>query len=203
MYKLAEWEVDVNGDCISCTWISDSETFRNNLSFLCRLFLLCCHPVNCICCGSRSHFLLFQASSGTDNSITGGARKPYGSAKGFCSLLWITPTHLSKLASFKGSANISAQHEHSADMPLQKRSVFVPSLMLQQIYRSEQNSYMTKNFQQYGLVESRLIVLIQLWGQFYDSHQFFCNMTFNDIWVLKFHLQENCHGKEPESNEWL
>lgn len=128
---------------------------------------------------------------------------PYGSAKGFCSLLWITPTQLSKLASVKGSTNISAQHEQSADMPLQERSVFMPSLMPQQIYRSEQNSYMTKNFRQYGLVESHLIVLIQLWGQFYDSHQFFCNMTFNDIWVLKFHLQENCHGKEPERNEWL
>lgn len=74
----------------------------------------------------------------------------------------------------------------------------MPTLMLQQVHMSEQNSYMAKNFQQYGLAETCLIILIQLWDQFYDSHQFYCNMTFNDIWVLKFHLQENCHGKEPE-----
>lgn len=74
----------------------------------------------------------------------------------------------------------------------------MPTLMLQQVHMSEQNSYMAKNFQQYGLAETCLIILIQLWDQFYDSHQFYCNMTFNDIWVLKFHLRENCHGKEPE-----
>lgn len=44
----------------------------------------------------------------------------------------------------------------------------------------------------------RLIALILLWDQFHDSHQFYCNMTFNDIYFLKFHLQENCHDKEPE-----
>lgn len=90
-------------------------------------------------------------------------------------------TQLSKLSRFEGSTNNSAQHDHSADMPLQKSSVFRPTLMLQQIYRSEQSNCMAKNFQQYGLEKTRLIILTQLWGQFYDSHQFYCNMTFNDI----------------------
>lgn len=121
---------------------------------------------------------------------------PKGSAA--CSESHMLPlTHLSKLASFKSSTNISAQHGHSVDMPLQRRRVFMATLMLQQIYRSEQNSYMAKNFWQCGIAETRLTILIQLWGQFYDSHQLYCNMTFNDIWILKFHLQENCHGKEP------
>lgn len=200
MYKSPEWEAEVKGDCISCTWISGSEAFTNNLSFLCRLFLLCCHSANCTYMWWQITFLLFQVSSGADKSITRGAGSsvvlPKHSAACSESHL-LPPTRLSKPAGFKGSTNISAQHDHSV-VPLEKMSAFMPIFTLQQTCRSEQNSHMAKNFWQHGLAETHLIILIQLWGQFYDSHKFYCSMTFNDIWALKFHLQENCHGKESE-----
>lgn len=151
-------------------------------------------------CDGRSHFLLFQVSSGADKSITRGAGSPVVLPKhsAACSESHLLPpTRLSKPAGFKGSTNISAQHDHSV-VPLEKMSAFMPIFTLQQTCRSEQNSHMAKNFWQHGLAETHLIILIQLWGQFYDSHKFYCSMTFNDIWALKFHLQENCHGKESE-----
>lgn len=42
-----------------------------------------------------------------------------------------------------------------------------------------------------------LIAPIHLCDQFYDSYQFYCNMTLNDIWFLKLCMQ-NSHGKDPE-----
>ena len=45
-------------------------------------------------CDCRSHLLLFQASSGADNSITGQVGNSTQFFKGFYSLLWDTHCHL-------------------------------------------------------------------------------------------------------------
>lgn len=72
-------------------------------------------------CEGRSDFLVFQACSGTDNSITGGAGSPMFLPKGSAACSeshMLPPAHQVKRGSFKGSTNISAEHDHSADMPL-------------------------------------------------------------------------------------
>lgn len=96
-------------------------------------------------CDCRSHFLLFQASSGTDNGITGEAGNSTDPIlqRVLQPALSCTHCHLHRYSNYlvlKVALISLHSMTYSANMPLQKRSAFLPTFMLQQIYRSEPNS---------------------------------------------------------------